>query len=141
MRNYLIIGCLVLLLVLFSTRSRAACLPYPDTDTTFSLPASLNERIEVMTDRYIYGVGEKILFAGISMSPPGLDNSSWSKVLYMELLTPGGTSVARGKFPYLPFQGIRIPHHPYTIINRKLLPRCLYQVDEKFLSHEVFITS
>jgi len=89
MRNYLIIACLVLL----------PAPAYPDTDTSFSLPASLNERIEIITDRDIYGVGEKILFAGINISPPELNDSCWSKVLYLELLTPGGTSVAQGKFP------------------------------------------
>jgi len=89
MRIYLVIGCMVLLVAP----------AYPDADTSFSLPASLNERIEVVTDRYIYGVGEKILFAGINISPPGLNATCWSKVLYLELLTPGGTSVAQGKFP------------------------------------------
>jgi len=89
MRNYLIISCLVLL----------PAPAYPDTDTSYSLPPSLNERIEIITDRDIYGVGEKILFAGINISPPELNDSCWSKVLYLELLTPGGTSVTQGKFP------------------------------------------
>jgi hypothetical protein len=97
MRIYLFIGCFVLLVPL-SIDSQAANPPYPDTDTSISLPASLNERIEVMTDRYIYGVGEKILFAGINISPPDLNASCWSKVLYLELQTPTGTSVAQGKF-------------------------------------------
>jgi hypothetical protein len=89
MRIYLLIGCLVLLLVPV----------YPEGDTIFSLPESLNESIEVMTDRHIYAVGEKIMFTGISISPSEPGTSSWSKVLYLELLTPGGTSVAQGKFP------------------------------------------
>jgi hypothetical protein len=89
MRIYLLIGCMVLLVAP----------AYPDADTSFSLPASLNERIEVVTDRNIYGVGERILFAGINISPPQLSTTCWSKVLYLELLTPGGTSVAQGKFP------------------------------------------
>ncbi len=52
-----------------------------------------------MTDRDIYAIGERIQFAGINISPPELDTSCWSKVLYLELLTPRGTSVAQGKFP------------------------------------------
>jgi hypothetical protein len=88
MRIYLVIGCIVLLVSPV----------HPETDTSFSPPASLNERIEVVTDRHIYGVGEKILFAGINISPQELNASCWSKVLYLELLTPGGTSVAQGKF-------------------------------------------
>jgi len=89
MRNYLVIGCMVMLV------SPA----YADADTSYSLPGSLNERIEVMTDRHIYAVGEKILFAGMNISPTELNSPCWSKVLYLELLTPGGTSVAQGKFP------------------------------------------
>ncbi|MEE9461635.1 MAG: hypothetical protein V3V53_07375 [Bacteroidales bacterium] len=89
MRIYLVIICMVLLV------SPA----YPAADTSFSLPASLNERIQVMTDRDIYAIGERILFAGINISPPELDTNYWSKVLYLELLTPRGTSVAQGKFP------------------------------------------
>ncbi len=97
MRNYLLLACLVLLAPV-SIDSRAASTPFPDADTAFSLPVSLNERIELITDRYIYGVGEKILFAGINISPPELNKSCWSRVLYLELQTPGGTSVAQGKF-------------------------------------------
>ena len=89
MRNYLVIGCMVMLV------SPA----YADADTSYSLPGSLNERIEVMTDRHIYAVGEKILFAGMNISPTELNSPCWSRVLYLELLTPGGTSVAQGKFP------------------------------------------
>jgi hypothetical protein len=89
MRIYLVIGCMVLLVSPV----------YPEVDTSFSLPGSLNERIEVMTDRIIYAVGEKILFAGMNISPTELNSPCWSRVLYLELLTPGGTSVAQGKFP------------------------------------------
>jgi hypothetical protein len=99
MRIYMLIGYLVLVLVSYSTKAQAAYPKYPDADTSFSIPASLNERIEVVTDRFIYGIGEKILFAGTNIIPPELEASCWSKVLYLELLTPGGTSVAQGKFP------------------------------------------
>ncbi len=99
MKIFMLIGYLVLVLVPYSTKAQAAYPKYPDADTSFSIPASLNERIEVVTDRFIYGIGEKILFAGTNIIPPELEASSWSKVLYLELLTPGGTSVAQGKFP------------------------------------------
>lgn len=91
------IGCMAMLLTPLSTKAREAYLHAPDT--SLSPPESLNERIEIVTDRFIYGVGEKILFSGINIPPPELNGSCWSKVLYLELLTPGGTSVARGKFP------------------------------------------
>jgi len=97
MRIYLLIACLVFAPV--STWVLAASQPYPGADTSFTLPSSLSEKIEVITDREIYGVGERILFAGININSPELNDSCWSKVLYLELLTPGGTSVARGKFP------------------------------------------
>ncbi len=77
----------------------AAFSGFREADTSFALPESLNERIEVLTDRYIYAVGERILFSGFLVSPPALDTACWSRVLYLELLTPGGNSVARGKFP------------------------------------------
>jgi len=99
MRIYILIGSLLMVFVSLSTKAMAADTPYPDTDTSFSLPASMNERIQIVTDRYIYGIGEKILFAGTNIIPPELEASCWSKVLYLELLTPGGTSVAQGKFP------------------------------------------
>ena len=72
---------------------------FPAADTALSIPSSLNEKIEILTDRDIYAVGEKILFAGINLMPPELDTNCWSQVLYLELLTPGGKSVAKGKFP------------------------------------------
>ena len=99
MKIYPVIGCIFLLVSPLSNKVRAGYPGSPASDTSLSIPASLNERIEVMTDRYIYGVGEKILFAGINISPPELKAICWSRVLYLELLTPGGTSVARGKFP------------------------------------------
>ena len=98
MKIYLVIGCMVLLVSQLSNKAWASYPQYPDADTSFFLPVSLNERIEVITDRDIYGVGEKILFAGINISPPELKASCWSKVLYLELQTPGGTTVTQGKF-------------------------------------------
>ena len=89
MRSYLVIGCFLLL----------ALPAIHGTGLPDQIPASLNEKIEVMTDRHLYAVGEKILFAGIRLCPSGLDSACWSRVLYLELLTPGGSSVAQGKFP------------------------------------------
>ncbi len=99
MRIHLVIGYMVLLVSPFTDRSLAAYGEYPFTDTSLVLPGYLNERLTVMTDRHIYAVGERILFAGFNMAPPELKASCWSKVLYLELLTPGGASVVQGKFP------------------------------------------
>jgi hypothetical protein len=99
MSIYQVIGYMVLLVFQFSNRALAVHGEYPCTDTSFVLPGSLNEKVMIMTDRHIYAVGEKILFAGINIPPPELKASCWSKVLYLELLTPGGTSTAQGTFP------------------------------------------
>lgn len=117
MRTYLCIACLVLLLAPLSKKARAAYPHYVDTDTSISLPPSLNERIEVITDRNIYGVGEKILFAGTRISSPELNDSCWSKVLYLELLTPGGTSVAQGKFPMYSARSSGYLHIPEDLLS------------------------
>ncbi|KPL23471.1 MAG: hypothetical protein AMS23_06570, partial [Bacteroides sp. SM1_62] len=99
MKLYEVIGCAILLAFSLSNKAWAGYPGYPDADSSLALPGSLNERIQVMTDRHIYAVGEKILFAGFNIIPPELDTSCWSKVLYLELLTPGGKAVAHGKFP------------------------------------------
>ena len=99
MRIYPVIGWVVLLFSSLTERSLAAYGEYPFTDTSLVLPGYLNERVTVMTDRHIYAVGEKILFAGIDIIPSELDTNCWSRVLYLELLTPGGKSVAQGKYP------------------------------------------
>ena len=52
----------------------------------------------MFTDRQIYAVGEKILFKALNVSNPELLEACWSKVLYLELMTPDGTTVAHGKY-------------------------------------------
>jgi hypothetical protein len=99
MRMHPVIGFIALLALLLSNNIWAASPGYPAADTSLVLPGSLNERVRVMTDRHIYAVGERILFAAVNLIPAELDTTCWSKVLYLELLTPGGTSVAQGKFP------------------------------------------
>lgn len=58
-----------------------------------------NERFYLQTDRYIYTVGERILFRAFNTSHPEIQKENWSKVLYIELIKPDGTSVKKAKFP------------------------------------------
>jgi hypothetical protein len=64
-----------------------------------SLPGTINEKIELFTDRSIYAVGENIFFSAFLYNPTGQASTCWSRVIYLDLVTPDGTSVARGKYP------------------------------------------
>jgi hypothetical protein len=55
-----------------------------------------NERVNLFCDRTLYVVGEPILFTA-SVSAKDAKNNL-SKVLYVELITPNGESVSRGKY-------------------------------------------
>ncbi len=57
------------------------------------------EKFHIFTDRNIYAAGEKILFRAYNLSDPVLKESSWSKVLYAELIDAENNSHAKGKFP------------------------------------------
>ncbi len=63
-----------------------------------SLPDSYNESYVLLTDRRMYSVGEKIYFTAFNTSSAPLREACWSKVVYVHLLRPDGSSVARGKF-------------------------------------------
>lgn len=64
-----------------------------------SLPDSYNESYTLLTDRNIYAVGENIFFTAYNISAESIRNACWSRVIYVHLLKPDGTSVAQGKFP------------------------------------------
>jgi hypothetical protein len=63
-----------------------------------SLPDSYNESYVLVTDRNMYAISEKILFSAFNTSPPAIRDACWSRVLYVHLVKPDGTSVAQGKF-------------------------------------------
>jgi len=62
------------------------------------LPGALRAQIELVTDRTLYATGEEILFTAY-LTPSGETSTPWSKVLYLTLVSPDGTSVSRGKYP------------------------------------------
>ena len=61
--------------------------------------AEYSERISLFTDRGMYVSGEKVLFTACAFNPSHPDETAISKVLYCELITPDGSSIAGGKYP------------------------------------------
>lgn len=57
------------------------------------------EEINFTTDRNIYVSGEKIQFNAIVFQNRKFQKESLSKVLYLELITPNGYSIAKAKYP------------------------------------------
>ena len=65
----------------------------------FTFAGNLRAQIEVFTDRTLFAAGENILFSAFVRKTGLQAEDSWSKVLYLDLVRPDGTSVSRGKFP------------------------------------------
>jgi hypothetical protein len=68
------------------------------------------ERFLVVTDRGHYITGEQILFRAFnpgigSLGPAVTPFSNWSRILYVELVTPEGTSLGKSKIPIGPDGG------------------------------------
>ena len=75
----------------------------------------LNERVAISTDREIYCTGETIFFKAFDISDEILRSPGWSKVLYVEVITPEGKPVFQGKYKYnRPTQKLKgsQPFHP-----------------------------
>jgi len=60
----------------------------------------LVEKVALFTDRETYVVNEDILFSAFNLSLPELRNSDWSNVLYVELISPDGDPISRGKYVF-----------------------------------------
>lgn len=59
---------------------------------------TLSAQIELFTDRTLYSAGEDILFSALVRKSPET-KTQWSTVIYLNLVSPDGTSVSRGKYP------------------------------------------
>ena len=68
-----------------------------EADSLLPLPL-IREKLELATDRTIYGSGDAILFRVYNQSPDPLKEVGWSKVVYVELLNSNNEAVSRGKF-------------------------------------------
>jgi len=95
--KFLILGFMMLLPL---GVSRACPATHPLADSVIILPDDYNERIDLHTDRYLYAVGETINFMATTFLTPGHPPAGTSKVLYLELMSPDGSSLARAKYPF-----------------------------------------
>lgn len=60
----------------------------------------LTEKTVLMTDREVYCVNDDVLFSAFNISSVPIRKAVWSSVLYVEIVTPEGESLAKGKFLY-----------------------------------------
>jgi len=63
------------------------------------MAARIGEEVSLFTDRTIYAVDETIHFVAAYRVSGPVDESGWSSVLYVELITSGGQPVVQAKFP------------------------------------------
>ena len=56
------------------------------------------EFITLFTDRNMYAINERIFFSAYYRQSGETGKEAWSRVLYVELVTPSGSSVSNGKF-------------------------------------------
>ncbi len=67
-------------------------------DTSYnSVAERIKEGVTMFTDRDMYAVNERIYFRALHSTPLS-SKQPWSKVLYLELVTPDGEAVANGKY-------------------------------------------
>ena len=85
-----------LVLVLFSWREILQAQPKIGVNEA----SQLVEKVTLFTDRETYVVNEDILFSAFNLSLPELRNSDWSNVLYVELISPDGDPISRGKYVF-----------------------------------------
>lgn len=57
------------------------------------------ERLQVFTDRTMYISGEKIFFSADILNENDVTGHEYSRVFYVELITPDGNRIAGGKYP------------------------------------------
>ncbi len=64
-----------------------------------------SERLQVCTDRTMYISGEKILFSAVILNEKDIPGNEYSRVFYVELITPDGNRISGGKYPLKIHQG------------------------------------
>lgn len=63
------------------------------------LPVTLAEKVDVVTDRLLYCVNEKVLFSAKYTCEEFIEDYHWSNVLYVELLRWNGDKIVQAKLP------------------------------------------
>ena len=95
-RNFVTYCSLLVLLLVFAGLTKAIAQP----EISGSQADKLTEKTILITDREIYAVNEDIQLSAFSSSSSSLRNADWSRVLYVELVSPNGESFARRKLNY-----------------------------------------
>jgi hypothetical protein len=98
MNNIYFTYCLITLLLGLFCRTENAESQIPFDETYQEEALSNQEYITLFTDRNMYAVNERIYFSSFYRIGQDSVKESWSKVLYVELVTPSGRPVANGKF-------------------------------------------
>ena len=81
------------LLFMLLVIARPALASYP-----FHLPAEIEEKVILFTERTLYITGEKVHFSATLLYSNDADTSVQSRILYCELITPDGIIVTNNKF-------------------------------------------
>lgn len=58
------------------------------------------EKVRILTDRDIYITGETVFLSISNLSDSLLKNIEWSKIIYVELITPKGIALKQAKFHF-----------------------------------------
>ena len=85
----------VFVLILFSE-----FLANAQSDINWKNAEQIKEAIVIITERDVYCVEETLNFKAYNTSADSIKKFDWSKVLYVEIVTPDGRSVAKGKYKY-----------------------------------------
>jgi len=72
-------------------------LPAWTQEQSLKLPESSGESLDIYCDREIYGLSEQIHYYASYNAPEELEETSWSSVLYVELISWDGTKQASSK--------------------------------------------
>jgi hypothetical protein len=74
----------------------STCLAQYNSDTQILRP----EKLRILTDRDIYIAGETVFFTISNLSDSTLWELDWSKIVYVEIITPDGVALQQGKFHF-----------------------------------------
>lgn len=113
-RNRIVILSLLCILLSPASGEGYASTVYLSKD---SVSVNLNEKLCLFTDRNLYVAGEKILFSAVIYNSPSLGEYEWSKVLYLELISPDGNAVMQTKHPVSDFKSdgyLQLPENMLT---------------------------
>ena len=91
-------GYIILFFLLVLNPGNAPGMVFIPADSSVTIEDIHNERFELITDRNLYAVSEKIQFKAFNTSPSHIKRACWSKVLYVQLINQSGSAVKKGKF-------------------------------------------